>query len=137
MQVALQLRDVFGAELEIYLGILCGVNVEGGGSEANVTEQLNRFGLLVCTGGTFLSSRRPSHLKHAELFHSTHTFCALLLMPRTSSLKRSRDAAEEQHECTHCGRAFSRKDHLTRHLLSHSSERPFACTVCGKAFARG
>ena len=55
-------------------------------------------------------------------------------------------------QCTHCGRAFARREHLERHIRireSNSSilipvlitvldtrERPFQCTDCSKSYAR-
>ena len=38
--------------------------------------------------------------------------------------------------CNFCHRSFNRKEHLTRHILSHTSARPFPCPLCGYAFSR-
>ncbi|KAL2837696.1 hypothetical protein BJY01DRAFT_251321 [Aspergillus pseudoustus] len=37
--------------------------------------------------------------------------------------------------CTHCGRSFRRKEHLERHLRTHTNEKPFKC-ICGASFSR-
>lgn len=39
-------------------------------------------------------------------------------------------------KCDICGKALSRRDHLKVHLRIHSGERPYKCTICGFAFSR-
>ena len=39
-----------------------------------------------------------------------------------------------KYECPQCQRRFHAPSHLKRHVMSHSSERPFQCDVCGKGF---
>ncbi|PSN64644.1 hypothetical protein BS50DRAFT_557290 [Corynespora cassiicola Philippines] len=39
-------------------------------------------------------------------------------------------------QCSYCQRSFSRVDHLSRHIRSHTQERPYSCRICGKDFAR-
>ncbi|KAM3165258.1 Transcription factor IIIA [Lachancea thermotolerans] len=34
--------------------------------------------------------------------------------------------------CTECGRQFTRKTHLERHMFTHTAEKPFHCSHCGK-----
>ncbi|OCK79360.1 hypothetical protein K432DRAFT_383157 [Lepidopterella palustris CBS 459.81] len=38
--------------------------------------------------------------------------------------------------CPFCGDSFKRLEHLSRHKLSHSDERPYHCPTCHKAFTR-
>ncbi|KAF2204853.1 hypothetical protein GQ43DRAFT_109222 [Delitschia confertaspora ATCC 74209] len=51
--------------------------------------------------------------------------------------RTSRRANNERCRCDQCGRTYSRRDHLARHVQSHTSQRPFVCSHCGKDFARG
>lgn len=39
-------------------------------------------------------------------------------------------------QTTPCGKGFDRGEHLKRHLLSHSGEKPFSCALCGRNFSR-
>ncbi|KAK9869614.1 hypothetical protein WA026_003360 [Henosepilachna vigintioctopunctata] len=40
------------------------------------------------------------------------------------------------HKCEVCQKGFSRANHLKRHLLSHSVEKPHICEICTKCFNR-
>lgn len=60
----------------------------------------------------------------------------------TTHINESNTAAEAEPQparfvCHLCQNAFSRGDHLQRHLRSHEDDRAFICTVCSKAFTRG
>ncbi|RDL30668.1 Zn2 DNA-binding protein [Venustampulla echinocandica] len=38
--------------------------------------------------------------------------------------------------CTYCGKSFTRKEHLERHIPSHTNVKPHRCTSCQLSFAR-
>ncbi|KAH6974880.1 hypothetical protein EDB80DRAFT_534301, partial [Ilyonectria destructans] len=38
--------------------------------------------------------------------------------------------------CGTCQRSFARLEHLKRHELTHTKEKPFECPVCKRRFAR-
>lgn len=38
--------------------------------------------------------------------------------------------------CGFCGKAFSRKEHLIRHKVSHTGKREYKCEICNKTFSR-
>ncbi|XP_062387241.1 uncharacterized protein LOC134076256 [Sardina pilchardus] len=46
------------------------------------------------------------------------------------------ETGDTPHRCTQCGKAFSRKHHLSRHMLVHTGEKSHKCIQCGKAFSR-
>ncbi|KAI1345076.1 hypothetical protein F5Y15DRAFT_422156 [Xylariaceae sp. FL0016] len=38
--------------------------------------------------------------------------------------------------CTYCGKSFTRKEHLERHIPSHTNVKPHRCSACQLGFAR-
>ena len=38
--------------------------------------------------------------------------------------------------CEVCGRGFSRQEHVRRHMMLHTGERPFKCKDCPMTFYR-
>ena len=46
------------------------------------------------------------------------------------------NAPKTWHPCTFCDKVFQRRDKLTRHILTHTQEKPHVCPDCGKGFGR-
>lgn len=38
--------------------------------------------------------------------------------------------------CNICSKSFERNEHLARHMLTHTGNRPFQCDLCNKVFTR-
>jgi hypothetical protein len=64
-------------------------------------------------------------------------------LPQQSARSKSRSKKtvndnKKIHECPLCHMKFQRPEHVKRHMLSHSSEKPFACPEpdCNKRFNR-
>jgi len=61
---------------------------------------------------------------------------AAYINSNSSLLVGKQKTSDRSHKCDVCGKGFSRKDYLNKHILCHTGHRPYKCDVCGKGFNR-
>ena len=89
-----------------------------------------------------------AHLRPARYHNRTHTGFKPFACPECDAkfaqsgdlkthVKQKHTTNNETHKCTHpgCGSAFALKQSLTRHLRTHTGEKPCGCSHCAKKFS--
>merc|ERR1711915_906811 len=65
------------------------------------------------------------------------TLVITLKQKKTDSHKAASIAISKgQTDCKECGKQFSSRQILERHIMVHTGEEPFECEVCGKRFPK-
>jgi len=52
------------------------------------------------------------------------------------SFINKKEKPKKEFKCEYCSKVFGRQQHLKRHILTHTGERPYPCTLCDKRFRR-
>jgi len=101
------------------------------------TRPINRAGLSI------LKEKRNDPTKKAKVPPSERPYACPVdnctrRFSRSDELTRHMrtHTGQKPFQCRICMRNFSRSDHLTTHIRTHTGEKPFACDVCGRRFAR-
>ncbi|XP_067933615.1 zinc finger protein OZF-like [Watersipora subatra] len=59
----------------------------------------------------------------------------MLTLPKRSTPKTRSHSSATRATCVECG-TQTLKQHMARHMLSHSGQKPFSCEKCGSSFTR-
>ncbi|XP_072512964.1 uncharacterized protein znf770 [Salminus brasiliensis] len=75
--------------------------------------------------------------EQSGLFHASEDFPTGITGSNSSHRQVPLEKMEKtpkKHQCATCLKCFSAPSKLRRHILIHTSERPFGCQLCAKAF---
>ncbi|XP_077389921.1 uncharacterized protein LOC144026792 [Festucalex cinctus] len=87
-----------------------------------------------------LRAHMPTHVTtqtktSGEKTHSC-SFCGKIFSKRHDVTRHVRmHATVKEFSCSECGKSFTFNQRLTLHMRVHTGEKPFPCSVCGKTFS--
>lgn len=78
-----------------------------------------------------ITSRNHPHIRSFLVRNYSNKSAANYPLPKESPEKE-----KNPYVCNICGKDYTLKHNLKRHIASHSGVKPFPCKVCGKYFKR-
>ncbi|KAI7793933.1 hypothetical protein IRJ41_009315 [Triplophysa rosa] len=83
------------------------------------------------------SERNQNEIKEENHLVIGEESLSCLMTEKSSAAETSqRTAHMDSVTCSQCGKIFTRKSDLHRHIRIHTGERPYTCERCGNAFVR-
>ncbi|XP_061114110.1 zinc finger protein 892-like [Conger conger] len=72
--------------------------------------------------------------QHLKTQHPNVVITLDVLSPGVNSSVKAIGTSVSDTQCLHCGRNFSSRSNLKKHMLVHSGRRPYSCPDCGQTF---
>jgi hypothetical protein len=109
-----------------------------GQGKRKITQSEVALETIVASSSEAAEQIRPFDLKKPKRGRRSKAFVQdpELEKPEPKILKKGNRAGLFICQVAGCEQFFSRKEHLERHLMMHTGEKPFRCMLCPKGFSR-